>query len=273
MGTVRFQGEHFMVTIQNYVRAKSLEEAYELNQKKGNCILGGMLWTKMQNRMIQTAIDLCDLGLNEIEETEEEFLIGAMVSLRQLETDAGLNAYTQGAVRDAVKDIVGVQFRNLATVGGSIWGRFGFSDVLTVFLAMDTEVELFQGGRIPLKDFAEKKQDRDILVRLIVKKTAGRFAYAAVRNQSTDFPVIACAASCVGGEYRLAVGARPHRAVLLCDEEKFLSGGVKEDSVKAFANWAKEQIPTGNNHRAGADYRTRLIGVLSQRLFYKIGEV
>jgi len=130
-----------MVTIQNYVRAKSLEEAYELNQKKGNCILGGMLWTKMQNRMIQTAIDLCDLGLNEIEETEEEFFIGAMVSLRQLETDAGLNAYTQGAVRDAVKDIVGVQFRNLATVGGSIWGRFGFSDVLTVFLAMDTEVE------------------------------------------------------------------------------------------------------------------------------------
>ena len=106
-----------MVTIQNYVRAKSLEEAYELNQKKGNCILGGMLWTKMQNRMIQTAIDLCDLGLNKIEETEEEFLIGAMVSLRQLETDTGLNAYTQGAVRDAVKDIVGVQFRNLATVG------------------------------------------------------------------------------------------------------------------------------------------------------------
>ncbi len=146
-----------MVTIQNYVRAKSLEEAYELNQKKGNCILGGMLWTKMQNRMIQTAIDLCDLGLNKIEETEEEFSIGAMVSLRQLETDAGLNAYTQGAVRDAVKDIVGVQFRNLATVGGSIWGRFGFSDVLTVFLAMDTEVELFQGGRIPLKDFAAEK--------------------------------------------------------------------------------------------------------------------
>ena len=71
---------------------KSLEEAYELNQKKGNCILGGMLWTKMQNRMIQTAIDLCDLGLNKIEETEEEFLIGAMVSLRQLETDTGLNA-------------------------------------------------------------------------------------------------------------------------------------------------------------------------------------
>ena len=110
-----------MFHAKEYVKAESLEQAYELNQKKGNCILGGMLWTKMQNRMIQTAIDLCDLGLNEIEDTEEEFSIGAMVSLRQLETDAGRNAYTQGAVRDAVNDKVGVQFRILATVGVSIW--------------------------------------------------------------------------------------------------------------------------------------------------------
>lgn len=47
-----------MVTIQNYVRVKNLEEAYTLNQKKGSMILGGMLWTKMQDRTIQTAIDL-----------------------------------------------------------------------------------------------------------------------------------------------------------------------------------------------------------------------
>ena len=36
--------------------------------------------------------------------------------------------------------------RSMATVGGSIWGRFGFSDVLTVFLAMDSYVELYKGG-------------------------------------------------------------------------------------------------------------------------------
>ena len=135
-----------MVTIQNYVRVKNLEEAYTLNQKKGSMILGGMLWTKMQDRTIQTAIDLCELGLDRIDENADAFFIGAMVSLREIELHEGLYAYTQGAVRDALKDIVGVQFRNLATVGGSIWGRFGFSDVLTMFLAMDTYVELFQGG-------------------------------------------------------------------------------------------------------------------------------
>ena len=65
--------------------AESLEQAYELNQKKRNCIIGGMLWLKMGNRMVPTAIDLSNLGLNTIEENEEEFSIGCMTTLRQLE--------------------------------------------------------------------------------------------------------------------------------------------------------------------------------------------
>ena len=56
-----------------------------------------------------------------------------MVTLRDLELDPGLNSYTDGAARESVRHIVGVQFRNLATVGGSIYGRYGFSDVLTMF--------------------------------------------------------------------------------------------------------------------------------------------
>ncbi|MBQ1170898.1 MAG: FAD binding domain-containing protein, partial [Oscillospiraceae bacterium] len=121
-----------MITIQKYVRAQSLEEAWQLNQNKRNRILGGMLWLRLGKGSVGTAIDLCDLGLNTIEETEEAFSIGAMATLRDIEMHEGLNAYCGNAARNAVKDIVGVQFRNMATVGGSIWGRFGFSDVLTV---------------------------------------------------------------------------------------------------------------------------------------------
>ena len=35
-----------MLTIKNYVKVKSLEEAYELNQKKSNRVIGGMLWLR-----------------------------------------------------------------------------------------------------------------------------------------------------------------------------------------------------------------------------------
>lgn len=73
-------------------------------------------------------------------------------------------------MREAVRHIVGVQLRNLATVGGSIYSRFGFSDVLTMFLAMDCDVELYKGGILPLQEYAQRPYDRDILVRLIVKR-------------------------------------------------------------------------------------------------------
>ena len=125
---------------------------------------------------------------------------------------------------------------------------------------------------IPLREFVNMKQDRDVIVHLIIRKTPGVFAYASVRNQRTDFPVIACSASCVDGEYRLAVGARPGRAMLVLDEEGLLTGGLSDDTEKAFANWVSDKVPVGSNHRAGAEYRSRLIRVLGQRLLKKIEE-
>lgn len=259
-----------MIRIQNYVMAESLEEAYQLNQNKRSRIIGGMLWLKMSSIAVHTAIDLSRLGLNKIEETEEEFSIGAMTTLRQLELHEGLNAYANGAVAKAVHDIVGVQFRNMATVGGSIFGRFGFSDVLTVFLAMDTHVELYKGGIVPLEEFVNMEKDRDILVRLIVKKKPGCFAYQAMRNQRTDFPVLTCAVSKVDGAYRVVVGARPAKARVLRDEQGLLSGGVTEESAKAFAAFAAETLPTGSNVRGTAEYRTHLIRVLTRRTLMEL---
>lgn len=260
-----------MITIRQYVRAQSLEEAWTLNQSRSNRLIGGMMWLRLGSGQVNTAIDLCGLGLDAIKETEEAFLIGAMTSLRSLETHAGLDAYTGGAIRNALKDIVGVQFRNMATVGGSLWGRYGFSDVLTVLMALDCEVELYKGGVVPLEQFAAMEKDRDILVRLIVKKTPGRVVYASMRNQRTDFPVIACAVSEFGGAYRACIGARPARAMLVPDDKGLLSGGVTPESAKAFAAYVAEKTPTGSNVRASAAYRSRLIRVLTERCALELG--
>ena len=45
-----------MLKIKEYVKAESLEQAFELNQKRTNQIIGGMLWMKMGDHRIQTAI-------------------------------------------------------------------------------------------------------------------------------------------------------------------------------------------------------------------------
>ena len=208
-----------MITIREYARPATLEEAWQLNQKRPNRVLGGMLWLKMEKISVGTAIDLSALGLDTIEETDTEFAISAMATLRSLETHAALNAATNGAMREAVRHIVGVQFRNCATVGGSVYGRFGFSDVLTLLLPYD----------------------RDILTHVYIKKTPGLAVhYQSVRATQTDFPILTCAAArTADGAYRFAIGARPMKAMLVCPT-------AAPDELPAAVQAA---VPTGSNVR------------------------
>ena len=77
-----------MMTIREYKRAESLEEAWQLNQKKANRILGGMIWLKMETINVGTAIDLSGLGLDTIEETDVGFSIAVSYTHLTLPTKA-----------------------------------------------------------------------------------------------------------------------------------------------------------------------------------------
>ena len=264
-----------------YVRAQSLDEAYELYQKKPNFVLGGMLWLKMKNKTLGTAIDLCDLGLDQIDEDENEFRIGAYATLRQIETHEELNAYTHGAIAESVRHIVGVQFRNVATVGGSIWGRFGFSDVMTIFRALGAKVQLHKAGIMDLDEFAAlPRTTRDVLVSVIVPKNAKGVVYLSQRNQSTDFPVLTCAVTNRNGRYVAVIGASPYMAEPVWDKDGILDGIVdakthgnvaltenSENNAKIdkFAEYVAEHIRFGSNIRAGAEYREMICRVLTRR--------
>ena len=201
-----------MIKAREYVKAESLSEAWELNQKKSSVILGGMMWLKMSSLPKGTLIDLSGLGLDTIEETEEEFRIGCMCTLRQLELHEGLNQYFNGVFKECTRHIVGVQFRNGATAGGSVFGRYGFSDILTCLMALDTSVELYQGGIVPI----------------------------------AEFPLIACCAARKGSEWYFSVGARPARAELVAvssaapDPEEIAERFSYGDNVRGSGEYRRE---------------------------------
>ena len=262
-----------MLTIKNYVRPQTIDEAYALCQKKTNAVLGGMLWLKMQSRTVDTVIDLCDLGLEKIEEDENEYRIGAMVSLRTLETHEALNAMTNGAFCEAVKHIVGVQFRNGATVGGSLYGRFGFSDVLTLFQVLGARVKLYNHGVMSIEDFANLPRNvRDILVEVIVPKKDMKVAYLSQRNSATDFPVVACAVSCIDGKYTCVVGARPGKALPFADESGILANGITKESAQEFGKYISECAVFGSDLRGSAEYRKKVCAVLVRRAVLSLKE-
>ena len=261
-----------MLTIKQYVRPETLDEAYTLCQKRGNVVLGGMLWLKMENLNVNTVIDLSGLGLDTIQETDTEFTIGAMVSLRQLETHPGLNDYTGGCMGSCVAPIVGVQFRNLATIGGRLWGKFGFSDPLTLFLALGAKLRLHGLGEVSLADWLKMSAVRDILTHVVIPKTPCTVAYLSQRNTATDFPVLTCAVCRRGEKIVCAVGARPSRAALFTADNALWENGITEQSARAFAEQVAETAGFGSNMRASAEYRKTICRVLVRRAVLQLAK-
>lgn len=257
-----------MLTISNYVKAKTPEEAYELNQARNSRVMGGMMWMRLGNAKVKTIIDLSDLGLDQIEETDNVIRIGAMCTLRQLEQCEVLKELYGDGIAESVRHIVGVQFRNQATVGGSIYGRFGFSDVLTAFLALDTFVELYDGGTIRLSEFVKRKPDKDILLSVIVRKSRRKFRYSSIRQTKTDFPVITCAVvnGIVHGQesWYFSVGARPMKAALI-EKQWEIPADAPEEVIAEYARQAAAEFQYGTNMRGSAEYRRHLAEVLIRR--------
>ena len=246
-----------MARYKSYVLAQSLQEAYDLNQKKSSVIVAGNMWLRMCGLNKQTAIDLSQLGLNQIEEEQDCFVLGAMTSLRQMETHEGLHAAFGGAFAKALAPIVGTQFRNGATLGGSVYSRFGFSDVSALLLALDAEVLLFKRGAVRLNDYQKEAWDRDIITHIRIPK--GQTAdVQSVRVSATDIPTLVCAAAKSEKGIRMVLGARPARAMIVCD------GLAPDADVKTFAEIA-ENTPFGTNLRAGEAYRRAVAPVLMAR--------
>ena len=244
-----------MAQYKNYVIAQTLDEAYALNAKKSTVIVAGNMWLRMCGMRRQTALDLSELGLDSIKEDEQGFTIGAMTTLRTMETHAALNAAFGGVFARAFEPIVGTQFRNSATVGGSVFSRFGFSDVSTLLLAMGAKVVTHARGEVPLDEFQKEKWDRDILTAIRIEK--GRSAaIESVRLSKTDIPVLVCAASADERGVRVALGSRPARAMIVAE-------GAKPEELDYMRMAA--DIPMGTNARASEAYRRKVAPVLMGR--------
>jgi len=259
-------------TLNDLVQPEKIETAYQiLTDKRNNAILGGCAFLKMGSKRIGTAIDLSNLKLSYIKETNGFIEIGAMTSLREIETHALLNNYFNAVLPKSVRNIIGVQFRNSVTVGASVYAKYGFSDLITALLALETEVELYKGGRMPLVDFLNKPKGKDILVRLWVKMDACKATYLNLRNSASDYSVLNVAVSKLEDHWTIVVGARPGRATIASKASAALSEGKLSDvKIQEAAQTAAQELSFGTNMRGTAEYRKALCKVLVKRAIMEV---
>ncbi|MCY6959280.1 FAD binding domain-containing protein [Clostridium sp. ZC22-4] len=258
--------------IKEYFKPSTLEQAYNVLQDKNATIIGGGTFLRLGAKKIDSALDLSDLGLDIIEDKEDKVEIGAMATLRQVEIDEALKNNFGGAISKSAAVIMGVQFRNVATAGGSVAGRYGFSDFITSLLALDTYVELYKGGKITLKEFLETKgKIKDIVTKIIIMKDNRKASFQNIRNTSTDFAILNAAASRVENKVKISVGARPGVAKLAEKAMEFLEGSElnEETAIKA-GEIASEELSVGSDIRGSLEYRKELCKALVKRAIMEV---
>lgn len=252
-----------MYTVRSYVRPESLNEAItELRSGKHNRVVGGGVFLKMQHRAIGKLISLDGLGLDQITETEDSVHIGGAVSLREIETNPIILEHFP-ALSYAVSQIVGVQMRNLAQIGASVFSRYGFSDIIPCLVATGAKLRLAHAGEFSVEAFLTMDRDWDILYEIIIPKGV-TLSYDNLRQTNGDFSSLNLAIGKSSDQVRIVYGARPMGA-FLAEQASAAAGQGK--TLEQVTQLVKQEVPFGTNLRASAKYRRHLAGVLLEHLW------
>ena len=247
----------------NYYKAPSVEEAYKMLQANPkNAIVAGGLWIKKTGLSYETLIDLSECGLDKITEDKENVYVGAMVSLRQFESSPIINKLFNGPTAFAVREVMGPAFRNGATIGGSVFGRFPFSDVIAGLLPLDVKVRLYPEEEMSLEEFLNfRGKINGILKEIVIKKEEGKGYFKKVKATALDFPMLNISIVKRGGKNYIAIGSRPATAALAY---KAMAEADKGDFVKA-GEVAAEELMYLDSSNISKEYRKDLVKVYVRR--------
>jgi len=188
-------------------------------------------------------------------------------------------------LRKAVSHIVGVQMRNIVTVGGTVAGRYGFSDLNTALLALDATVVLYRGGERSLESFlssssATSADEHDgaadnlpiLIEKIVIGTKSGHGAFQSVRNTTADLPILNVAAAYGKSGWRIAVGARPGSARSAKKAMAILGTNARPELavIREAALAAAQEMSFGNDLRGTAEYRADVCPALVRRAIAEV---
>lgn len=252
------------MSIRDYVKPDSLDAALAvLDGDERAVLLGGGAYLRLGAASHEVVVDLFELGLDGVRAEDDGLTIGGLATYRQLETDPAARRLAGGLLARSVEHIVGVQMRNVVTVGGTLAGRYAFANLTTALLALDATLVWHRAGRQGLDDFmTAKPAGKDILVAVEVADGGVRGAWQDVQRTRTDFAILNVAAVRRGDEWRIAVGSRPGIATLA---SAAATVAAVSGNPQAAGDAAAEELEFGSDLRGSAEYRRAVCRALVSR--------
>ncbi len=252
-------------------------------------LAGGQSLVPLLNFRLSRPEVLIDLNriakLSFIEERPDHIAIGVMTRERAIE-ESELIASQAPLLQEATTQIAHLPIRSRGTIGGSLSNADPAAEYPAVALALEFElIAQSERGerRIKAADFFEDvlttalKPD-ELLTKIIVPKSPGQSssAFVEIARRHGDFALAGVAAQITFSagkptDVRLAVcGAGSTASRLSAAEEIVLRDGAGVEAIKGASAAAAAAVDPMADLHASADYRRRLVGVMTKRALQKV---
>jgi len=285
--TVLFSASEERMGVEYYF-ASSVNEAITLLQRYGDearLIAGGtdlMLLLEKQHRRPQALVDVTRIPeLQRLEVDGRSVSIGAGVTYSQL-LDHPLICERVPFLTDAIRQIGGVQIRNVATLVGNVTNGSPAGDTLPPLYTLGTLVHV-EGGRgsrsVPIEEFVlgvrhialeSSELVTHVTFRLPDSSFLGTFEKVGLRRaMAIAVASVAALLRTTAGrvdEARIALGAVAPTVIRVPEVERFLVGRALDDETieRAVVLSMRTACPI-DDIRSSLQYRRRAVGGLMRR--------
>jgi CO/xanthine dehydrogenase FAD-binding subunit len=268
----------------------TLQEASRLLKDKGaggRFLAGGtdlVIAIKEKGLIPKYVVDLKKVpGLLGIRENADgSITIGALTTMREIETDSLLNKKYPFLCQSAA-EVGSIQIRNRATVGGNMANATPSADVAPSLIALNATAKIVDASDeriVTLEEFFRGPGQTlmspdEILTEIIIPKTSPRLMGEYIKFSPRDMMDlayvgvavaynIAADTRCIG--VRIVLGAVAPTPIRARNAEALLEGQLltEELAAKVGAEAAHESKPI-SDVRSSADYRRAMVGAMTKR--------
>jgi len=211
-----------------------------------------------------------------------DLVIGAGVTLTEMLESPIIADYLGGVLERMVRQVASPLLRNAATMGGALASTHPWSDVITLFLALDAQVTQYAGQMktVSLESLMEERGtiDRAIITKVTLPAIASRTyaSFEAFVRTEFDVGMLNCACrltieadAC--SDVRIVFGGTPEIGQRIGAVEDALNGkALTDDVIEAAAELAAGAIPARDDVRASGDYRRVLARAGVRRCLHRI---
>lgn len=270
-----------LTNIKEFFKPETIDQALELLTEKSNSrvLAGGVVLSKALGESTDYLIDLNSLPYNYFRISSNEIRIGALTKINEIYRSRDLADLKAGEFLQTVAGhVASEQIRNMASIGGAIFARHYWSDIIPTLLVLDTELEFknrdgeFTATLEEFLDVSNIDRFKDsILTELVIREPGNgyHFWFEKFCRTKVDIAIVNIAVVYLIDsddrfqDFRISTGGTESIISRKKGVEKYLTGKKKYSSnLEKASDLLLENVKPVGDLRGSEGYKKKLLKTL-----------